>query len=107
LPYPKTTLRLPVILSLEEVKRIIDVACDLFHRAILMTLYSTGMRCAELARLAIVDNSVFNIWQSAARKAVIQKAVGCHTFTVLQPNFSMDTPFLKTRFGAFLLTISL
>jgi integrase len=55
LPYPKTTLRLPVILSLEEVKRIIDAACDLFHRAILMTLYSTGMRCAELAHLAIGD----------------------------------------------------
>jgi integrase len=80
LPYPKTTLRLPVILSLEEVKRIIDAACDLFHRAILMTLYSTGMRCAELAHLAIGANSVFNICQSMARKAVIQKTVGCHTF---------------------------
>jgi integrase/recombinase XerD len=55
LPYPKTTLRLPIILSQEEVKRIIDAASDLFQRAILMTLYSTGMRCAELAHLAIGD----------------------------------------------------
>ena len=34
---------------------IIDAASDLFQRAILMTLYSTGMRCAELACLAIGD----------------------------------------------------
>jgi len=55
LPYPKTTIRLPVILSPEEVRRIIDAASDLYQRAILMTLYSTGMRCAELACLAIGD----------------------------------------------------
>jgi integrase/recombinase XerD len=55
LPYPKTKNRLPIILSQEEVRSIIDAASDLFQRAILMTLYSTGMRCEELARLAITD----------------------------------------------------
>ena len=55
LPYPKTRNPLPIILSQDEVRRIIDAASDLFQRAILMTLYSTGMRCEELAHLAIAD----------------------------------------------------
>jgi integrase/recombinase XerD len=55
LPFPKSKNRLPVILSQEEVGRIIDAASDLYQRTILMTLYSTGMRCAELTCLKIVD----------------------------------------------------
>jgi integrase/recombinase XerD len=139
LPYPKTKHPLPIILSQEEVKRIIDAASGLFQRAILMTLYSTGMRCEELTHLAIGDidskrmvvrihrgkggkdrdvplspklletlreywrwmkpqtylfpsryksrkgspittRGVFTICRSTARKAGIQKTVGCHTF---------------------------
>jgi site-specific recombinase XerD len=53
LPYPKTTYPLPIILSQDEVRRIIDAASDLFQRAILMTLYSTGMRCEELTHLTV------------------------------------------------------
>jgi len=53
LPYPKTTERLPIILSLEEVRKMIDATSSLFHRAILMTLYSTGMRRSELTHLKI------------------------------------------------------
>ena len=33
----------------------IDAASNLFQRAILMTLYSTGMRCAEITRLPVSD----------------------------------------------------
>jgi integrase/recombinase XerD len=55
LPYPKIAKRLPIILSKEEVSKIIDAAIDLYHRAILMVLYSTGMRCAELANLKVSD----------------------------------------------------
>jgi integrase/recombinase XerD len=53
LPYPKVPGRLPIILSQEEVRRMINAASDLFHRAMLMTLYSTGMRRAELIRLKV------------------------------------------------------
>ncbi len=53
--YPKTPRRLPVVLSLEEVRRLIDAAINLFHRAMLMTLYATGMRRAELTRLKVTD----------------------------------------------------
>ena len=43
------------MLSQEEVTRLIDAASNLFHRAILMTLYSTGMRRAELCQLKVSD----------------------------------------------------
>jgi len=54
-PYPKKALNLPMVLSQEEVARLINAALTPFHRIILMTLYSTGVRRAELARLKISD----------------------------------------------------
>jgi len=54
-PYPKKVLKLPIILSQEEVARLIDAALTPFHRIVLMTLYATGVRRAELARLKISD----------------------------------------------------
>ena len=54
-PYPKTTRRLPTILSQEEVARLIDSARIPLHRTLLMTLYATGLRRAELARLKVSD----------------------------------------------------
>jgi len=53
--YPKTPKKLPIILSKEEVTRMIDAATTLLHRTLLMTLYSTGMRRAELASLKVGD----------------------------------------------------
>ena len=54
-PYPKRPRQLPIILSQEEAVRLIDSASNLFHRAMLMTLYSTGMRRAELCHLKVED----------------------------------------------------
>src|SRR5215831_20651503 len=42
LPYPKDHRRLPTVLSLEEVARLINAAGNLLQRALLMTLYGTG-----------------------------------------------------------------
>ncbi len=42
-PYPKKALNLPMILSQEEVARLIDSAVTPFHRIVLMTLYATGV----------------------------------------------------------------
>lgn len=55
IPWPKRHRKLPEILSQEEVARLIDAARNLFHRTMLMTLYSTGMRRAELCRLRVTD----------------------------------------------------
>ena len=54
-PYPKKNHRLPTILSQEEVAQLIDAASTLFHRTVLMTLYATGARNAELTRLKFSD----------------------------------------------------
>ena len=54
-PYPKKRMRLPVILSRDEVARLIESAPSLFYRTILMTLYATGVRRTELAHLKITD----------------------------------------------------
>ncbi len=48
-------LRLPQVLSQEEVARLIDAAESPFHRILLMTLYATGARRAEVAHLKISD----------------------------------------------------
>ena len=55
LPYPKVRRKLPKILSREEVARLIDASSGLFERTLLMVLYGTGMRRAEIARLKIAD----------------------------------------------------
>src|SRR5207253_8052932 len=47
IPFPKSRKRLPTVLSPEEVTRLIDAACNLYHRTLLMTLYSTAARRAE------------------------------------------------------------
>src|SRR5947209_13844609 len=54
-PYPRAPRKLPIILTQEEAFRLIDSASNLFHRAMLMTLYSTGMRRAELCHLKVED----------------------------------------------------
>ena len=55
IPFPKSRRRLPTVLSPEEVARLIDAACNLYHRTLLMTLYSTAVRWAELCRLKVQD----------------------------------------------------
>jgi integrase/recombinase XerD len=54
-PYPKKPIRLPVIMSQEEVAHFIDAASTPYHRTLLMTLYGTGVRRAELTHLKVTD----------------------------------------------------
>jgi len=55
IPFPKFRKRLPTILSPEEIARLIDSARNLYHRILIMSLYSTAMRRAELCRLKVSD----------------------------------------------------
>src|SRR5206468_8211608 len=55
LPYPKDRRRLPTVLSLEEVTRLINAAGNLLQRALLMILYGTGMRRTEVSLLKVID----------------------------------------------------
>jgi integrase len=54
-PFPKRQRRMPTVLSQEEVARLIASAQNLMHRTMLMTLYATGLRRAELCHLKVSD----------------------------------------------------
>src|SRR6202011_869121 len=55
IPFPKSHKRLPTVLSPQEVAQLIESARNLYHRTLLMTLYSTAMRRAELCQLKVRD----------------------------------------------------
>src|SRR5213594_3538774 len=55
IPYPKKPKTLPVILSRDEVKALLLAPRHLKHRAILATLYATGVRVSELCQLQGTD----------------------------------------------------
>ena len=54
-PYPKRPIRLPDVLSREEVQRLIDSADSPLHRVWLLMLYATGLRREELVQLKVND----------------------------------------------------
>lgn len=55
IPYQKRGRKLPVILSGEEVRALLDTTANLKHRALLMTLYSAGLRTGEAIHLQLAD----------------------------------------------------
>lgn len=55
MPVPKRPIRLPEILSREEVERLIQSAASPLHRIWLLILYATGIRREELVQLQIRD----------------------------------------------------
>jgi integrase/recombinase XerD len=78
LPYPKDRRRLPTVLSLEEVAQLIDAAGNLMQRALLMTLYGTGMRRTEVSMLKVrdIDSRRMMIRVERAREAPVEI---CHS----------------------------
>jgi site-specific recombinase XerD len=54
-PYPKKARRLPTILSREEVAQLLQAARTSYQRILLMSLYATGARRAELTHLKVSD----------------------------------------------------
>jgi site-specific recombinase XerD len=64
IPYMKAKKRLPTVLSPEEVGKMISACTYPKHHAILTTLYSTGLRLAELLALKVqdIDSTRMVIW---------------------------------------------
>jgi site-specific recombinase XerD len=52
---PKVRRPLPTVLSREEVTALLDATPNLKHRALLATLYATGLRCEEAQQLKVTD----------------------------------------------------
>lgn len=55
IPRSKMGKRLPVVLSPQEVQAIFSATLNLKHRAILMTIYSAGLRVSEVVHLKVSD----------------------------------------------------
>jgi len=69
---PKKDKKLPVILSKEEVKKILDTTTNIKHKAILMLMYSGGLRVGEVIKLKPedidADRKLIRIKASKGRK---------------------------------------
>jgi site-specific recombinase XerD len=52
---PKKPFRLPVILSRDEVTRLLEAVANLKHRTILTTAYAAGLRVSEATHLRVTD----------------------------------------------------
>ena len=55
IPRSKKAKKLPVVLSKQEVKMLFHATPNLKHKAILITIYSAGLRLGEVARLKVTD----------------------------------------------------
>jgi integrase/recombinase XerD len=55
IPFPRYEKKLPVILSREEVKALLQAPKNLGHRTILTTMYAAGPRISEVAHLKVSD----------------------------------------------------
>lgn len=55
IPRGKKSFKLPMILTPQEVHRILDATTNLKHKAILSTAYSAGLRVSEVAHLQVSD----------------------------------------------------
>ncbi len=68
----------PIIWSPDEVARLIDSAPTPFYRTILMTLYATGMRRAEVAALKLTDvDSARMVCSTFRRARAGRTAISC------------------------------
>lgn len=69
IPTMKEEKNLPSVLSREEVKNIFDVTYNLKHKALLMLIYSSGLRATEAATLKIsdIDSSNMKIFVSKGK----------------------------------------
>jgi len=55
IPYQKTGRKLPVVLSQQEVKALLETLTNIKHRAILMATYAGGLRVSEVVNLHVID----------------------------------------------------
>lgn len=72
IPMPKKPFRLPVILSHDEVTRLLESVASLKHRTLLTTTYAAGLRVSEATHLRVTDidseRMVLRVDQGKGRK---------------------------------------
>jgi site-specific recombinase XerD len=55
IPFPRRERKLPLILSRDEVKALLEAPSDLRDRAMLAILYGSGLRVSEVTRIKVAD----------------------------------------------------
>lgn len=60
-PYTKRHLKLPVVLTRDEIARIIDVTKNSKHRIILSLSYGAGLRVSEVINIKVKDVDISNL----------------------------------------------
>lgn len=55
IPHAKQDKKLPVVLDIKEVRRLLDAVTNIKHAAILKTIYACGLRVSEAACLQVTD----------------------------------------------------
>jgi site-specific recombinase XerD len=55
IPFPRREKKLPLILSREEVKALLEAAASIRHRTLLAVLYGCGLRVSEVTQLQVSD----------------------------------------------------
>lgn len=72
IPYPRTSAKLPTVLSRQEVSRLLSAVRHLKHRAVIATLYAAGLRLSEALSLKPgdidSDRMVITVRQGKGRK---------------------------------------
>jgi integrase/recombinase XerD len=72
IPFPRGARKLPTVLSAEEVTRLLQAVSNPKHRAVLMTIYSAGLRVSEAVALKVSDidsaRMVIHVRQGKGRK---------------------------------------
>jgi integrase/recombinase XerD len=72
IPYPRTSKKLPAVLSADEVARLLSAVRNPKHRAVLSTIYATGLRLSEALALKVSDidseRMVITVRQGKGRK---------------------------------------
>jgi site-specific recombinase XerD len=83
--YPRPTGKLPPVMSVAEIKLVIDGVENIKHRTILMMLYSTGMRIGEIAKCRITD-----IDSKTMRIKIVQGKGAKDRFTILSQQVLLE-----------------
>lgn len=113
IPHARVGTKLPVVLSVSEVRRFLKAVPNLKHRTVLMTMYGAGLRVAEALHLRLEDvdseRMVLRIRQGKGRKdryvplsPTLLKALRiywkeCQPQQWLFPGISQDRPLERDR----------
>ena len=92
---PRREIKLPIVLSLQEVERLISVASNLKHRAILALTYSSGLRKSEIRFLKIsaIDSDRMQVYIRMGKgKKDRYTILSVKTLELLRRYFKADRP---------------